>query len=127
MPENVVFPAIRDIRLTDEEVYFVGKTRRSLGLTSQIQTRLCRTAVAFLPVAVDATGYDISPGFQPFACYRNDMVVGQLAEVWLEAAVLASISVAGVQICSGEPDSIVVVSNLHVLTQSQNGRQSNAD
>ena len=127
MPKDVVFPAIGDVRLADEKVNLVGKAGGSPGLTKQLQPRLRRTAVAFPAVAFDAAGHDILPGLQAFACHRNDMVVGQLAEVWPQAAVLASIPVAGVQVRSGEPDSIVAVSNLHILTQSQNGRQSNTD
>lgn len=127
MPKDVVFPAIGDVWLADELVYLEGKAGGGFGLTKQTQSRLCRTAVAFLAVTVDATGNDILPGLQTSTCYRNNMVVGQIAEVWSHAAVLASISVASVQIRSGEPHSIVAVSNLYVLTQSQNGGQLNAD
>lgn len=88
------------------------------GHAAQVQARFFGGAVALFDVAAYAGGDHVLPSITPAFGAGDDVIDGQIVFV---AAVLAGMAVSVQNIASGERD--VLVRNLNILAQPNNGRQ----
>jgi hypothetical protein len=119
IPIKVVAPSLWGCPESNSDMQHGRNPFRLSRPTDQPHACFLRRAASLFMVAIEAAGNDIIPGFSAAFYYWNDMVKREIFCRAFFAAVLACVSVSGVNIRPAEFYVVETLSYLYILEKSE--------